>query len=59
MHSDLAGFVRGRAPAWARATGAPGDAAREYGRPGAALTADTTGVFDPVVPAGSEGAEAC
>ncbi|MFM9700356.1 carboxylesterase family protein [Streptomyces europaeiscabiei] len=58
-HSDLVGFVRGQEPAWARATGAHGDAAREYGRPGAALTADTTGVFDPVVPAVSGMAEAC
>jgi para-nitrobenzyl esterase len=49
MHADRAGFVRGQDPAWARATGALGDPAREYGRPGAALAADTTGVFDPVV----------
>lgn len=49
MHADLAGFVHGREPGWARATGACGDPAREYGRPGAALVADTTGVFDPVV----------
>ncbi|MEW1847769.1 hypothetical protein AB0392_58265, partial [Nonomuraea angiospora] len=48
MHADLVGFVRGQDPAWARATGALGDPAREYGRPGAALTADTTGVYDPV-----------
>ena len=58
MHADLAGFVHGREPAWARATGTPGDPAREYGRPGAALAADTTGVFDPVVRAGSERPEA-
>ncbi|WP_189842333.1 carboxylesterase family protein [Streptomyces umbrinus] len=58
-HADLVGFVRGQEPAWARATGTLGDAAREYGRPGAALTADTTGVFDPVVPAVSGVAEAC
>lgn len=57
MHSDLVGFVEGRDPAWARATGTPGDPAREYGRPGAALAADTTGVFDPVVRAASERAE--
>ncbi|MER6005777.1 carboxylesterase family protein [Nonomuraea angiospora] len=54
MHADLAGFVRGREPAWARATGGPGDPAREYGRPGAALAADTTGVYDPVVRAVEE-----
>jgi carboxylesterase type B len=49
MHADLAGFIHGRDPAWAKATGTLGDPAREYGRPGAALAADTTGVFDPVV----------
>jgi para-nitrobenzyl esterase len=49
MHADLVGFIRGQAPAWARATGTLGDPAREYGRPGAALAADTSGVFDPVV----------
>ncbi|MFI1356476.1 carboxylesterase family protein [Streptomyces sp. NPDC020898] len=49
MHADLVGFVHGREPGWTRATGVPGDPAREYGRPGAALVADTTGVFDPVV----------
>jgi para-nitrobenzyl esterase len=49
MHADLAGFVHGREPGWARATGGCGDPAREYGRPGAALVADTSGVFDPVV----------
>ena len=49
MHADLVGFVHGREPGWARATGGPGDPAREYGRPGAAIVADTTGVFDPVV----------
>ncbi|MET7331034.1 carboxylesterase family protein [Nonomuraea sp. NPDC005650] len=54
MHADLVGFVRGQEPAWARATGALGDPAREYGRPGAALAADTTGVFDPVVGAVGE-----
>ncbi|WP_405718515.1 carboxylesterase family protein [Streptomyces sp. NBC_01537] len=59
MHADLVGFVRGRAPAWARATGTPGDPAREYGSPGAAFTADTTGVFDPVVRSESEVTEAC
>jgi carboxylesterase type B len=48
MHADLAGFVHGREPRWGRATGRPGDPAREYGRPGAALVADTAGVFDPV-----------
>jgi para-nitrobenzyl esterase len=48
MHADLAGFVHGEDPAWARATGTLGDPAREYGRPGAALGADTTGMFDPV-----------
>ncbi|MGW1785180.1 carboxylesterase family protein [Streptomyces sp. NPDC002143] len=58
-HGDLVGFVRGEEPAWARATGTHGDTAREYGRPGAALAADTTGVFDPVVPAASGVAEAC
>ncbi len=52
MHADLVGFVHGREPGWARASGVPGDPAREYGRPGAALVADTTGVFDPVVGAG-------
>ncbi|WP_105969975.1 carboxylesterase family protein [Streptomyces geranii] len=49
MHADLVGFVHGRQPGWARATGGPGDPAREYGRPGSPLVADTTGVFDPVV----------
>ncbi|MER6161462.1 carboxylesterase family protein [Streptomyces sp. NPDC001868] len=58
-HADLIGFVRGQEPAWARATGTYGDTAREYGRPGAALTVDTTGVFDPVVPAVSGAAEEC
>lgn len=52
MHSDLAAFVRGEEPGWARATGGPGDPAREYGRPGAAPATDTTGAFDPAeVPA--------
>jgi carboxylesterase type B len=46
MHSDLAAFVRGEEPGWARATGGPGDPAREYGRPGAAPATDTTGAFD-------------
>jgi len=59
MHADLVGFVRGQEPTWARATGTLGDPAREYGRPGAGLAADTTGVFDPVVRAVSEVAEAC
>jgi para-nitrobenzyl esterase len=59
MHADLVGFVRGQEPAWARATGALGDPAREYGGPGAALAADTTGVFDPVVRAMSQAAERC
>lgn len=59
VHDDLVRFVRGKEPAWARAAGRHGDPAREYGRPGAALVADTTGVFDPVVRQESEGAEAC
>ncbi|MER5183937.1 carboxylesterase family protein [Streptomyces sp. NPDC002896] len=59
MHADLVGFVRGQEPTWARATGTLGDPAREYGRPGSALVADTTGVFDPVVRAVSGVAEAC
>ncbi|TDT98037.1 para-nitrobenzyl esterase [Streptomyces sp. 846.5] len=59
MHADLVAFVHGRTPTWSRATGTPGDPAREYGRPGAALAADTTGVFDPVVPADSEAWKAC
>ncbi|RPF34223.1 carboxylesterase family protein [Streptomyces sp. TLI_185] len=59
MHADLVAFVHGRSPAWEPATGRPGDPAREYGGPGAEPTADTTGVFDPVVPAGSGTAEAC
>ncbi|MBA2946537.1 carboxylesterase family protein [Streptomyces himalayensis] len=59
MHADLVGFVRGREPTWARATGTLGDPAREYGRPGVALVADTTGAFDPVVRRVSEVAEAC
>jgi carboxylesterase type B len=54
MHADLVGFVRGQGPAWARATGGLGDPAREYGRPGAALAVDTTGVFDPVARAEAE-----
>ncbi|NGO10631.1 carboxylesterase/lipase family protein [Streptomyces sp. HC44] len=49
MHADLVAFIRGEEPAWARATGSLGDPAREYGRIGAPLVADTTGVFDPVV----------
>jgi para-nitrobenzyl esterase len=49
MHADLVAFVRGREPEWRRATGRRGDPAREYGRPGAPLVADTTGVFDPAV----------
>ncbi|MFF4505822.1 carboxylesterase family protein [Streptomyces sp. NPDC001401] len=56
MHADLVGFVHGEEPGWARATGTRGDPAREYGRPGAALAADTTGVFDPV---GRTEVEAC
>ncbi|MFF7981024.1 carboxylesterase family protein [Streptomyces sp. NPDC007901] len=56
MHADLAGFVQGREPSWARAGGGPGDPAREYGRPGAGPVADTTGVYDPVV---RTGAAAC
>ncbi|MFF4800870.1 carboxylesterase family protein [Streptomyces sp. NPDC001351] len=59
MHADLAAFVHGRSPAWEPATGRLGDPAREYGRPGAPPAADTTGVFDPVVAAGSVTAEAC
>lgn len=59
MHADLVGFVHGREPGWARATGGPGDPAREYGRPGAAVVADTTGVFDPVVRAVSGVPAAC
>ncbi|MDX2543449.1 carboxylesterase family protein [Streptomyces sp. WI04-05B] len=56
IHADLVGFVHGGEPGWARARGGHGDPAREYGRPGAALVADTAGVFDPV--AGTEyGAE--
>ena len=58
MHADLAAFVHGRSPAWEPATGRLGDPAREYGRLGATATADTTGVFDPVV-AGSVTVEAC
>ncbi|KPI13472.1 Carboxylesterase [Actinobacteria bacterium OK074] len=54
MHADLVGFVHGQEPGWARARGGPGDPAREYGGPGAAPAADTTGVFDPVT-----AAEAC
>jgi carboxylesterase type B len=53
-HADLVGFVHGREPSWARAAGTLGDPAREYGRPGAPLVADTTGVFDPVVGATSQ-----
>jgi carboxylesterase type B len=54
MHADLVGFVHGGRPSWAPATGGPGDPAREYGRPGAAPAADTTGVYDPVVPSVAE-----
>ncbi|WP_405823698.1 carboxylesterase family protein [Streptomyces sp. NBC_01390] len=57
VHADVVGFVHGEEPGWARARGVHGDPAREYGRPGAALVADTTGVFDPVAAAGT-GAEA-
>ena len=49
MHADLVAFVHGREPEWRSATGRHGDPAREYGRPGAPLVADTHGVFDPVV----------
>lgn len=59
MHADLVAFVRGEEPAWARANGTLGDPAREYGRPGAALVADTTGLFDPVVRPVSEAAGTC
>ncbi|MER7928777.1 carboxylesterase family protein [Streptomyces sp. NPDC096057] len=59
MHADLAAFVHGRSPAWEPAAGRPGDPAREYGRPGAAPSADTTGVFDPVVPAASGAMGGC
>ncbi|WP_327581797.1 carboxylesterase family protein [Nonomuraea sp. NBC_00507] len=59
MHADLTGFVRGQEPTWARATGALADPAREYGRPGAALASDTTGVFDPVARAKFPAAETC
>ncbi|MFF0013976.1 carboxylesterase family protein [Streptomyces sp. NPDC005374] len=48
MHADLVAFVRGGTPAWEKATGALGDPAREYGRPGAPLAADTRGGYDPV-----------
>jgi para-nitrobenzyl esterase len=58
MHADLAAFVHGRSPAWEQATGRLGDPAREYGKPGAAPTVDTTGVYDPVV-ARSVTPEAC
>jgi carboxylesterase type B len=54
MHEDLVGFVHGRRPSWAPATGEPGDTAREYGRPGAAPAADIAGGYDPVVPAAAE-----
>ena len=57
MHADLVSFVHGGQPAWTRATGLRGDPAREYGRPGAPLVADTAGVFDPVARAGA--ASAC
>ncbi|MDT0571144.1 hypothetical protein RM704_27385 [Streptomyces sp. DSM 3412] len=57
MHSDLVAFVHSRSPAWEPTTGRLGDPAREYGGPGAAPTTDTTGVFDPVVPAESWAAE--
>ncbi len=59
MHADLVAFLHGEEPAWARATGTLGDPAREYGRTGAPLAADTTGVFDPVVRPVSEAAGAC
>ncbi|MEV0638376.1 carboxylesterase family protein [Streptomyces sp. NPDC050619] len=59
MHADLVRFVRGREPAWARATGGLGDPVREYGRPSAPLVADTTGVFDPVVRQVSRAARTC
>ncbi|MEH0417451.1 carboxylesterase family protein [Streptomyces sp. B21-083] len=59
MHADLVGFVHGGEPGWARARGGHGDPAREYGRPGAALVADTAGVFDPVAGAESGVEEAC
>ncbi|MFD4509886.1 carboxylesterase family protein [Streptomyces sp. NPDC058457] len=54
MHADLVGFVHGRRPSWAPATGEPGDTAREYGRRGAVSAADVTGGYDPVVPAATE-----
>lgn len=59
MHADLIAFLHGEEPGWARATGVPGDPAREYGRSGAPLVADTTGVFDPVVRPLPEAAGTC
>ncbi|MFF1298986.1 MULTISPECIES: carboxylesterase family protein [unclassified Streptomyces] len=59
MHADLVAFLHGEEPAWACATGVPGDPAREYGRTGAPLVADTTGVFDPVVRPLPEAAGTC
>ncbi|WP_043664195.1 carboxylesterase family protein [Streptomyces xylophagus] len=59
MHADLIGFVHGEEAGWTRATGALGDPAREYGRPGATPVADTTGVFDPVVRGKSEEVKGC
>ncbi|WSQ13500.1 carboxylesterase family protein [Streptomyces sp. NBC_01231] len=59
MHADLVAFLRGEEPARARATGTLGDPAREYGRPGAPLVADTMGVYDPVVRTVSGAVEAC
>ncbi|MDH6454397.1 carboxylesterase type B [Streptomyces sp. SAI-149] len=53
MHADLVAFVHGGTPPWDRATCTPGDPAREYGRPGAPLAADTRGVYDPVTGTGA------
>ena len=58
MHADLVALRPRRGAGLGRATGALGDPAREYGRTGAALVADTTGVFDPSSD-GVEAAEAC
>ncbi|MFD3840702.1 carboxylesterase family protein [Streptomyces sp. NPDC058642] len=59
MHADLVAFLHGGEPDWGRATGVPGDPAREYGRTGVPLVADTTGVFDAVVRPLPEAAGTC
>jgi carboxylesterase type B len=49
MHQDFVAFIAGAEPDWPRATGARGDAARVYGRPGEPAAGVATGAYDPVM----------